>query len=137
MGQMALMDAMAANCIPIVVIDGVVMPFNNVIDWKRAALFVMEDYLNSVMEVVKEVSEERIKEMRQQVRFLYDKYFSSLDKIALTTLDVIQDRVYPQWTRSYDDWNLRPEEVSLFIYCIHPLLIPNMLHNPLHLQSDL
>lgn len=111
MGQFALMEALAANCIPVIVIDGVVLPFNNVIDWKRAAIFVMEDYLNTVMNIIKQISEEKITEMQKQVKFLYDKYFCTLKAITETTLDIIQDRVYPQWTKTYDDWNLRPEEV--------------------------
>lgn len=114
MGQFALMEALAANCIPVIVIDGVVLPFNNVIDWKRAAIFVMEDYLNTVINVVKQVSKEKIKEMQKQVKFIYDKYFSSLKAITETTLDIIQDRVYPHWTKIYDDWNLRPEEVNRY-----------------------
>lgn len=112
------MEAMAANCIPVVVIDSPVMPYDNVIDWKRAAIFVMEDYLHTVMEVVKKVSKRKVAEMRKQVRFLYQRYFSSVERIAEVTLDIIQDRVYPHWTRTYDDWNLRPEEVKFGIFLI-------------------
>src|SRR5699024_10839027 len=46
-------------------------------------------------------------------------YFSTMDRIALTTLDIIQDRVYPHWSRIYDDWNLRPEEKNT-----NPLFLP-------------
>ena len=35
LGQTALYDAMKANCIPVVVADGYVMPFSEVLDWKR------------------------------------------------------------------------------------------------------
>lgn len=111
MGQFVLLEALAANCIPVVVIDSPVMPFGNVIDWKRAAIFIMEEYLHTLMDVLRDVSEEKIAEMRRQIRFLYSRYFSSLRKITETTLDIIQDRVYPHWTRTYDDWNLRPNEV--------------------------
>lgn len=116
MGQFVLLEAMAANCIPVIVIDGAVMPFSNVIDWKRAAIFVMEDYVNTIMDVLNEVSEEKINEMRKQVKFLYGQYFSSLKVIVETTLDIIQDRVYPHRTKTYDDWNLRPEEVSQLVF---------------------
>lgn len=118
MGQFVLMEAMAANCIPVIVIDGAVLPFSNVIDWKRAAIFVMEDYLNTVMNIIKKISKEKTEEMQKQVKFLYDKYFSSLKAITDTTLDIIQDRVYPHWTKTYDDWNLRPEEVKLLFIAI-------------------
>ncbi|KAF5277438.1 hypothetical protein FQA39_LY06251 [Lamprigera yunnana] len=118
MSQLVLLEALAANCIPIIVMDGVVMPFSNVIDWKRAAVFIMEDYLNLLFEVLKKISKDRIKEMQKQVRFLYNKYFSSMKAIVETTLDIFQDRVYPHWGRTYDDWNIRPDELQ---------------RNPLHL----
>lgn len=111
MGQLALLEAMASGCIPVVVMDGVVMPFSNVIDWNRAAIFVMEDFLSTVMDVLEKVSDNRIEEMQSQVRFLYEEYFSSIGAIVRTTLDIIQDRVYPQWGRTYDDWNIPPESV--------------------------
>lgn len=113
MGQLVLLEAMAANCVPVIVRDGVVMPFENVLDWKRAAVFVMEDYLNTVMDVLKKISEDRLKDMQKQVYFLYQQYFSNMRSIVETTLDVMQSRVYPHWARTYDDWNLRPDEVSL------------------------
>lgn len=35
LGQPTLLDALAAGCIPIVIADAIVMPFADVIDWKR------------------------------------------------------------------------------------------------------
>ncbi|EEZ99036.1 exostosin-2 [Tribolium castaneum] len=118
-GQFALLEAMAANCIPVVVMDGAVLPFSNVIDWKRAAVFIMENYLHTLVDVLEKISPQRIKQMQKTGRFLYDSYFSSIEKIALTTLDIIQDRVYPHWSKIYDDWNLRPEEKNT-----NPLFLP-------------
>lgn len=112
-GQYSLLEAMAANCIPVVVIDGLVMPFSNIIDWKRAAIFIMEDYLSTLMEVLGSISQNRIKEMQKQIKFLYEKYFTGIKSVLETTLDIIQDRVYPHWGRTYDDWNLSPDEVIL------------------------
>ncbi|XP_044758088.1 exostosin-2 [Coccinella septempunctata] len=106
MAQFTLLEAMAANCIPVVVMNSVVMPFNSVIDWKRAAVFIMEDYLNTLVKVLNKISEKRIIEMRQNIKFLYKAYFSSMEKITLTTLDILQDRVYPHWCKMYDDWNI-------------------------------
>lgn len=115
-GQFVLLEAMASNCIPVIVMDGAVMPFGEVLDWKRAAIFVMEDFLHTLLHVLKGVSEKKIAEMRAQIRFLHRKYFSSLNAIVLTTLDIIQDRVYPHWGRTYDDWNVSPESVRLFTF---------------------
>ncbi|KAF5286151.1 hypothetical protein FQR65_LT12909 [Abscondita terminalis] len=119
MSQLILLEALAANCIPVVVMDGVVLPFNNVIDWKRASVFIMEDYLNTLFDILKKISRERIEDMRKQVRFLYNRYFSSMKSIVETTLDIVQDRVYPHWGKTYDDWNMRPDEMKK-----NPLFLP-------------
>ncbi|XP_060524632.1 exostosin-2 [Cylas formicarius] len=119
-GQMALHEAMAANCVPVVAIDGCVLPFSDVIDWKRVAVFVMESHLGTLMDVLRGVSPKRIETMRKALKFYYDTYFSTLEKVALTTLDVIQERAYPHSARTYDDVNLTPEEVNE-----NPLFFPS------------
>ncbi|XP_049820958.1 exostosin-2 isoform X2 [Aethina tumida] len=106
LSQFVLVEALAANCIPIFVIDGAVLPFKNVIDWKHSAIFIMEDYLSSVVDVVSRMSSKRIAELQNSVRFIYKKYFSSMEKIVITTLDIIQDRIYPHWSKVYDQSNL-------------------------------
>ncbi|CAH0552853.1 unnamed protein product [Brassicogethes aeneus] len=119
MAQFALLEALAANCIPIFVIDGAVLPFKNVIDWKHSAIFVMEDYLGTVIDVVSTISSKRVRELQSSVKFIYDKYFSSIEKIVITSLDVVQDRIYPQWRKVYDQTNLvRREDNS------NPLFFP-------------
>lgn len=112
MSQLVLLEAMAANCIPVIVMDGVVMPFGNVLDWKRAAIFIMEDYLNTLIDVLKQKSDETVRSMKKQVKFLYNKYFSNMKSIVETTFDIVQERVYPHVGKMYDDWNIRPEEVT-------------------------
>nr|XP_022907992.1 exostosin-2 isoform X1 [Onthophagus taurus] len=119
MGQLVLLEAMAAGCVPVIVEDGVVMPFHNVIDWKRAAVFIMEEHIRGLMDVLANISEERRLRMRKQVLFLYRSYFKGIKEIVGTVLNVIQDRVYPQWGRVYDDWNMSPEEKLT-----NPLFLP-------------
>ncbi|XP_030759809.1 exostosin-2 [Sitophilus oryzae] len=119
-GQYVLLEAMAANCIPVIVMDAYVMPFENVIDWKRVAIFIMESQLSSLMDVLSGVSEKKVGEMRESLKFLYDTYFSSMEKIVLTALDVIQDRVYPHRAKTYDEWNMLPKEVNY-----NPLFYPS------------
>lgn len=72
----------------------------------------MESHLHTLMDVINDVSESRLAEMRKSVMFVYQKYFSSMEKIAISTLDIIQDRVYPHQGRTYDELNLLPSEVK-------------------------
>lgn len=112
-GQLVLLEAMAAGCIPVISSDSTVMPFNTVIDWNRAAIFVMEEAFSTVIEVLKSISNNRIRQMQNHIKFLYKSYFCDINKIVSTTLDIIQDRIYPQFAKNYDDWNLSPEEVRI------------------------
>lgn len=120
MGQFALLEAMAANCIPIIVMKSQVLPFEEILDWKLFSVLIMEKHLNTVIDVITAISEKRLKQMQSSLYHVYQSYFSSMDKIALTTLEIIQDRVYPYLQRTYDDINLRPSEING-----NPLFFPN------------
>ena len=46
--------------------------------------------------------------MRQQAAWLYSTYFSSIDSIIQTTVEIIHDRVFPSHARSMQQWNTEP-----------------------------
>lgn len=77
-------------------------------------MVIREDELGQVLNIVKAFSMERIYEMRRQVQFYWDRYFKSLKDITLTTLQIINDRVFPFAARPYEDWN-EPPSVSYLI----------------------
>ena len=64
------------------------------------------------MEVVSHYSVDRVHAMRRQIQFLYHTYFDSMAKITLTTLDVLNSRIFPYAARSYHEWNEPPDVVS-------------------------
>lgn len=119
-GQPALLEAMAANCIPIIVMKNHILPFEEILDWKHFSVLVKEKHLKTVFEVVSNISDKKIKQMQVSLLHVYKSYFSSMEKITLTALDILQERVYPYLTRTYDDINLRPAEVDR-----NPLFFPN------------
>ncbi|PSN40914.1 Exostosin-2 [Blattella germanica] len=112
LGQPTLLEALAAGCIPVMCADSLVMPFQDVLDWKRAAVFISEDDLGSLMEILTSVSDDRIVELQRQGQWLYEQYLSSLKAITLTTLDILNDRVFPQNARTYQDWNLPQDPLA-------------------------
>jgi len=75
------------------------------------------------MEILTSVSDDRIAELQRQGSWLYEQYLSSIKAITLTTLDILNDRVFPQSARTYQDWNMPSDPVSTFS-CIPVGLYP-------------
>jgi type II secretory pathway component PulF len=82
----------------------------------RAAVFVSEDDLGNLIEILTSVSDDQIAELQRQGSWLYEQYLSSIKAITLTTLDILNDRVFPQSARTYQDWNMPSDPVSAHIF---------------------
>lgn len=124
LGQTILSDAMMAGCIPVIIADGYIMPFFEVIDWERAAVFIYEDDLPQLMHILKGFSDENILEMRKQCCFLWEKYFSSIGNIVKSTLKIINDRVFPHVSQSYEEWNDFPRKYGVSAPLFLPVIAP-------------
>jgi len=59
------------------------------------------------------ISSERREELRSQGMWLFHTYFSTVEKMTRTALDIINHRVYPQHAPTYDHWNIPNNSVSL------------------------
>lgn len=116
LAQPSLLEAMSAGCVPVIVADSIVMPFKSVLDWNRAAVFVPEDNLTNLMTILKAISKEHVAEMAHQAKWFYDNYFSSMKQITMVTLDIINDRVFPLMSKTYEQWNMPPNAVSSILY---------------------
>ena len=124
LGDASLSEALKMGCIPVVACDTYVLPFSEVLDWKRAAIVIHEQTLSDVMTVLKGMSMIQILSMRKQGQYIYRKYFSSVSAIALTTIQILNDRVFPDTGLSYDDWNTPPERNSVYSPLFLPLAPP-------------
>ncbi|KAK7870147.1 hypothetical protein R5R35_012711 [Gryllus longicercus] len=112
LAQPTLLEAMAAGCIPVICADSIVMPFQDVLDWRRAAVFVAEDDLGGVIDVLTSLSDDHILELQVQVEWFYKQYFSSIKTITMTTLEILNGRVFPQHSRTYEEWNMPPNPLA-------------------------
>nr|CAG4646058.1 EOG090X01LY [Macrothrix elegans] len=113
LGHPVLTESLAAGCIPVIVADYYILPYSEVIDWRRASIQLYEDDLGKMMDVLSSVSSYRIRELRTSGEWIYFHYFSSVENIALTTLRIINDRVFPHRGRTFSDWNDVQDERSL------------------------
>ncbi|XP_021701317.1 exostosin-2 [Aedes aegypti] len=124
LSQPTLMDALAAGCIPVIMSDNLILPFSDILDWDLISIRIYENNLHSVITTLKAVSKERIQELRAQGAYVYDRYFSSLEKIILTTLDQLNDRIFPHLSKTYMHWNVPKTQHSTQNPLFLPLIAP-------------
>lgn len=80
------------RCIPVIASDGLMLPFEEVLDWKRFSVRLYEHELPDLGAVLAGVSPEKAAELQEHGRWVYQRYFSSLAAIVDTTLQIIQGR---------------------------------------------
>uniref|UniRef100_A0AAX7TZ35 Exostosin glycosyltransferase 1 n=1 Tax=Astatotilapia calliptera TaxID=8154 RepID=A0AAX7TZ35_ASTCA len=97
-----------AACIPVLLSNGWELPFSDVIQWNQAVIEGDERLLLQVPSTVRAVGNERVLALRQRTQMLWEAYFSSVDKIVLTTLEIIKDRVFSHISRNKYMWNYLP-----------------------------
>ncbi|XP_069596111.1 exostosin-2 [Ranitomeya imitator] len=108
LGQAILSDVLQAGCVPVLVADSYVLPFSEVLDWKRASVVIPEEKILEMYSVLQNLPPRQVEEMQRQARWFWESYFKSMKSIALTTLQIINDRIYPYAARSYEEWNDPP-----------------------------
>lgn len=119
LAQPNLLESLATGCIPVIMADNIVLPFQEIIDWTLASVTIRESDLHSTISVLKAISPTKIKELRAHGKFLFEKYFKNLETIVMSLLDEMNDRVFPHLSLPYNNWNL-PQN-------------PNSAQNPLFL----
>jgi len=108
LGSFRFLESLQAGCIPVVLANGWMLPFAEVIDWQMAALEWEERLLLQVPSVIREFDNDRVMSMRQQSQFLWERYFASVDVIIKTSFQIIYDRIYKYEVRNELAWNRHP-----------------------------
>ncbi|XP_014329726.1 exostosin-1c isoform X1 [Xiphophorus maculatus] len=108
LGSFRFLESLQAACIPVLLSNGWELPFSDVIQWNQAVIEGDERLLLQVPSTVRAVPNKRVLQLRQRTQMLWDAYFSSVDKIVLTTLEIIKDRVFSHVSRNRYMWNSLP-----------------------------
>ena len=82
------METLRAGCVPVILANGWPLPFAEVIDWSEAVIEADERILLQLPAILNPVPATRVFAMRQQTQILYENYFSSVEKIVDTTIEV-------------------------------------------------
>ncbi|XP_013375131.1 PREDICTED: exostosin-like 1 isoform X2 [Chinchilla lanigera] len=102
------LQALQAGCIPVLLSPRWELPFSEVIDWTKAAIVADERLPLQVLAALQEMAPARVLALRQQTQFLWDAYFSSVEKVVHTTLEILQDRILGVSARPSLQWNSPP-----------------------------
>uniref|UniRef100_A0A8C2WFZ8 Exostosin glycosyltransferase 1 n=1 Tax=Cyclopterus lumpus TaxID=8103 RepID=A0A8C2WFZ8_CYCLU len=121
LGSFRFLEALQAACVPVMLSNGWELPFSEIIDWNTAAVIGDERLLLQIPTTVRSIHHDKILSLRQQTQFLWEAYFSSVEKIVLTTLEIIQDRVLEHGSRSSLLWNSHPGG----LFALQPVLTPD------------
>ena len=86
---------------------------SEVIDWTKAVFNWDEKLLLELGEHLKDVPPDTVLRMRQQGAHLYNMYFSSVDQIIRSTLEIIRGRIFPHEARPSFVWNSTPGALAV------------------------
>uniref|UniRef100_A0AAZ3S9I9 Exostosin-2 n=1 Tax=Oncorhynchus tshawytscha TaxID=74940 RepID=A0AAZ3S9I9_ONCTS len=73
-----------------------------------ASVVIPEEKLPEMYTILKSIPHRQVEEMQRQACWFWDAYFSSMKAIGMTTLQIINDRIYPYAARTYEQWNNPP-----------------------------
>ncbi|KAL5110192.1 Exostosin-1b [Taenia crassiceps] len=136
LGSFRFLEVLEAGCIPVLLANDWELPFSEVIDWSQAAVIADERTLSRLPDLLRNLQDSQIVKMREQVRFIWNSYFCSVDAIIHATLMSIRDRLTLR-QKNYDLWNRRPggilfSEPTTINGCEYPL--PGL---PVKCQDDI
>ena len=115
-----LIEALQSGAIPVIVADGMPLPFNNVIDWSEAAVILPEARITEINFVLHAVSESDLLRLRWQGRFLWETYFSTAFRIVDTAIANVRSHIGlpppaipdPKTSGVFEGGNTRPNTVQ-------------------------
>ncbi|CAG2103424.1 unnamed protein product [Medioppia subpectinata] len=106
LGSYRFLEALQAGCVPVVLANEWLLPFHELIQWRDCAVIADERLLFQIPETLRQISRQTVATMRAKCLALYDTYFSSVERIVLTSLLVIENRIHPQRAPPRTQWNL-------------------------------
>ncbi|GAB6028164.1 hypothetical protein CHUAL_002371 [Chamberlinius hualienensis] len=108
LGSYRFLEALQAGCIPVLLSNGWELPFSEVIQWHKSVIWADERLLLQVPDLLRSIKPTQILALRQQIQILWNSYFSTVDKIVHTTIEIIRERILRHMSRSVFTWNTHP-----------------------------
>jgi hypothetical protein len=90
-----LLEAMSFGCIPIILADGLVLPFDRSVPWAEFSLHMPESRISEIPGFLAKISQDRIVAMRNGVLQNYGRHFSDIQRVAVTLLEELSPQPEP------------------------------------------
>ena len=94
-----LLEVMSFGCIPIIISDGLIPPFDRLINWEDCAIRIPENRITRIPDLIGAISPGRIAEMQLAVRHIYSTYLGGFTEVAtsiVTEAAMILSRMHRQ-----------------------------------------
>ncbi|CAD5207299.1 unnamed protein product [Bursaphelenchus okinawaensis] len=119
LGSYRFLEALSTGCIPVVLSDGWVLPFSEAIDWKKAAIHSPEDQVFFITDDLSQISTSQIVGMSTFGQLLNHKFFGSIEKMVVSTLKIVFNRLYQPKPFEFFDIDVKYEEIFTFVIQCH------------------
>ncbi|KAI6646744.1 Exostosin-2 [Oopsacas minuta] len=114
-----LLDVMMQGCVPVYIHADYMLPFEEVLDWRLIGVPLRPAFVPQILTILKRIGDEEWNQKHRHSLKIWSRYFSSLNRIALTTLMILNERVFPTLATSFEDWNLLETDLRR----VNPLLM--------------
>lgn len=91
--QVRLLEALQFGAIPVILSNDFILPFHDMIDWRKAAIILTQARLPELNVLLRTITNEDILNLRRQGRFLWETYLSTTDAILKTVLATLRTRL--------------------------------------------
>ncbi|ODN03332.1 Exostosin-1 [Orchesella cincta] len=108
LGSFRFLETLKSGCIPVLLSNGWILPFSEVIDWSACTVMGDERALLQILDIVRSIEPEKIFKIKQQTQIIWNQYLSSVERIVDTTFEIIRDRIQKHSARDLLIWNTAP-----------------------------
>jgi len=88
LGSFRFLETLEAGCVPVVLSNGWVLPFSEIVDWSQAAVVADERSLFLLPEMLRSLSPSNVYVMKRRGKILWERNFNSVETIVERTLEV-------------------------------------------------
>lgn len=96
LGSYRFLEALSYGCIPVILSNNWIKPFDELIDWSNATLQFDERLVLQVPDMLRDISPKQVMSIRENGRLLYKRYLASIERIILTSLSIVENRIKRQ-----------------------------------------